>query len=598
MLPVEQPFKVYTDRDGDPLDGGYIYFGQPGQNPITAPVTVYWDAAGTQPAVQPLRTTNGYIMRSGTPANVFFDGSYSELVQDSKQRQVFYARTSDDFSIATTVQNFIVNLAESTGSSLIGFIQAGVGAVKRALQDKLRERISVLDFGADPTGEQNSTAAFLACRTQCLATNSVMEVPSGTYLINAGTNFAATGFHMVGKGAAPTLQLVGAGLGFVLDAGDAGVHMERMRMKNFKIVGNPNITHAFYSRGIVRSRFSDFDVRECSGSAFNLIFSVSNLYTNMVYSASTSATKPARGFILADSGTGFYCADNTFINCIAEDAIGMIGVLLFSGSGNTFVGGTFEACAKGIVIFAGCRRNAFKGVWMEMNATSDLENDGVLNSFDDCFFGSGSASPNVIIGSGQGTQFRGGYIRTANLQSTSSGTAFFGCGFDENLTGTLGITGPGSYKAVGLQKVNGTGDIVGVMPDMVGEDGSWVPGFAGDATAGAPTYSSRSGRLYNIGKMFYFEATMVVTSIGGAAGNMLLTGFPMAPGGDVTISHIFTSNTGVTFTGTRNRLTAQISPGANYATLIQSMDGSVEATMPAGQIGPGTYSIAGWFIAA
>jgi hypothetical protein len=146
MLPVESPFKTYTGTDGKPLDGGYVYFGQANQNPITSPVTVYWDAAGTQPAAQPLRTVNGYIMRAGTPANVFFNGSYSELVQDSKQRQVFYARTSDDFSIATVVSNFISSLASSVGSSLIGFIQAGANALLRTVQAKLRETVSTADY--------------------------------------------------------------------------------------------------------------------------------------------------------------------------------------------------------------------------------------------------------------------------------------------------------------------------------------------------------------------------------------------------------------------------------------------------------------------
>lgn len=121
MLPVEQPFKTYIGLDGKPLDGGYIYFGQPGQNPITAPVTVYWDAAGTQPAFQPLRTINGYIVnKAGAPANIFYGGAYSELVLDKHERQVFYARTSDEFSIATAVLSFISNLAASTGGSLIG----------------------------------------------------------------------------------------------------------------------------------------------------------------------------------------------------------------------------------------------------------------------------------------------------------------------------------------------------------------------------------------------------------------------------------------------------------------------------------------------
>jgi hypothetical protein len=70
-----------------------------------------WDAAGTIPAAQPLRTVNGYIVNAGGPANVFFDGAYSELVQDSNGRQVFFARTAASFSVAIAVSAFIAGLA-------------------------------------------------------------------------------------------------------------------------------------------------------------------------------------------------------------------------------------------------------------------------------------------------------------------------------------------------------------------------------------------------------------------------------------------------------------------------------------------------------
>jgi hypothetical protein len=190
MLPVESPFKTYTGTDGKPLDGGYVYFGQANQNPITAPVTVYWDAAGTQPAAQPLRTVNGYIVRSGTPANVFFTGSYSELVQDSKRKQVFYARTSDDFSIATVVSNFISSLASSTGSSLIGFIQAGVGPVLRTVQDKLRDlRASVKDFGAVVNGVTNDATAIM----KTITARTQLQLGRGSSAVSSTiTTFAGT----------------------------------------------------------------------------------------------------------------------------------------------------------------------------------------------------------------------------------------------------------------------------------------------------------------------------------------------------------------------------------------------------------------------
>lgn len=67
--------------------------------------------------------------------------------------------------------------------------QGGTGAVNRAINEKLAETISVLDYGADPTGVTDSTAAF----TACLAAVSNIGVagggvkilfPKGTYLGN------------------------------------------------------------------------------------------------------------------------------------------------------------------------------------------------------------------------------------------------------------------------------------------------------------------------------------------------------------------------------------------------------------------------------
>lgn len=137
MLPVESPIKTYTGLDGKPLANGFVFFGVPNLNPITSPVTVYWDAAGTQPAAQPLRTINGYIVRAGVPANVFCDGAYSELVQDSKHRQVFYARSSDEFSVSGILQLLIENLASPAGASNVNWKRTAVNAVTSSLGKRL-----------------------------------------------------------------------------------------------------------------------------------------------------------------------------------------------------------------------------------------------------------------------------------------------------------------------------------------------------------------------------------------------------------------------------------------------------------------------------
>lgn len=190
MLPVEQPFKTYTGLDGKPLDNGYVYFGLPDQDPTTHPVTVYWDAAGTLPAAQPLRTLSGYIMNGGSPANVFFDDSYSVLVKDAKGRQVFYANSSDDFSIATVVANFLTTLASSGGASKIGFKMAGAGSVDRTVEQKLRESsVSLADKGASLDSLDNSAALLKAVNS-----GASVYVPDGNWKVASGTPLPAGAF--------------------------------------------------------------------------------------------------------------------------------------------------------------------------------------------------------------------------------------------------------------------------------------------------------------------------------------------------------------------------------------------------------------------
>lgn len=79
---VTMPFQVFKDNDGNPLESGYVYIGQENLNPITTPISVYWDEALTIPAAQPLRTTNGFLSRNGKAANIFAAQKYSIMVKD------------------------------------------------------------------------------------------------------------------------------------------------------------------------------------------------------------------------------------------------------------------------------------------------------------------------------------------------------------------------------------------------------------------------------------------------------------------------------------------------------------------------------------
>jgi len=96
-IEIEPPFPAFADRDGQPLENGYINVGTVNLNPITNPIDVYWDAAQTIPAAQPIRTLAGYPVFMGTPARFFVDEDYSIQVKDKNGSVVYTSLNGNAF---------------------------------------------------------------------------------------------------------------------------------------------------------------------------------------------------------------------------------------------------------------------------------------------------------------------------------------------------------------------------------------------------------------------------------------------------------------------------------------------------------------------
>jgi hypothetical protein len=70
---------------------------------------------------------------------------------------------------------------DTTLTGNISYTQGGTGSVSRTVTSKLQESVSVKDFGADPTGVADSTAAIQNC------INAVQTAGGGTILLSPGT---------------------------------------------------------------------------------------------------------------------------------------------------------------------------------------------------------------------------------------------------------------------------------------------------------------------------------------------------------------------------------------------------------------------------
>jgi hypothetical protein len=196
-LSIQVPYPVFYDRDGQPIDNGNIYIGVANLDPVTNPIQVYYDAALTITASQPLKTSNGYIYRNGTPTQLYVNaGNFSITVRNSDDTLVYNFPDGSGIGAGASSIAFtgfkgqvgtVADLADADGSDWIGFTPSGSGAVARSSQDKNRDTVSVKDFGAVGNGIANDSAAFTAAS----ATGKKVLVPAGDYLIGTSISVAS-----------------------------------------------------------------------------------------------------------------------------------------------------------------------------------------------------------------------------------------------------------------------------------------------------------------------------------------------------------------------------------------------------------------------
>jgi hypothetical protein len=102
VLSIQPPYPAFAGADGQPLENGYIWIGTANLSPQTNPINVYWDAALTIPAAQPIRTLNGYPSYQGTPSRFYVGSDYSIQVLNSKG-SVVYTSLNDNLSGLGTI---------------------------------------------------------------------------------------------------------------------------------------------------------------------------------------------------------------------------------------------------------------------------------------------------------------------------------------------------------------------------------------------------------------------------------------------------------------------------------------------------------------
>lgn len=171
----------------------------------------------------------------GTPANVVDAGApvnsqaaaEAGLVNTGRMTPLRTAQAIAALGVSQDV------LASPTGGEMVGYKQSGVGAIDRDITAKGREIVSVLDFGADPTGASASTAAI-----QAAIDTDAKEIffPKGVYLhgnLNCNNQYQ----RFVGPGA----QLVRNANSTTITVSARGNQFHGIRFSGGSFTGN-NIT--------------------------------------------------------------------------------------------------------------------------------------------------------------------------------------------------------------------------------------------------------------------------------------------------------------------------------------------------------------------
>lgn len=262
---------------------------------------------------------------------------------------------------------------------------------------------NVLDFGADPTGDTDSTAAIQAA----IAASLNVYFPEGTYLISS-TLVIRSQAYWRGEGNV-FIDKVGTGAA-INDT--TGVNNDGWIIENLTVRGSiqPTVLAGSLGIGMGRSRravLRDVNVQYfATGVALDhpdpAIGNYYNYLENVrVYGATTQAeaiSKNVRGFVIGDSVNAYGANANNFVSC---DVYGYnnVGVYVYSSVGSSFKQGHVELSENALILTNYASNNNFEiyceastamgyadplsetnNIWMYRDGSAAIFDDGGYNS--------------------------------------------------------------------------------------------------------------------------------------------------------------------------------------------------------------------------
>ena len=313
---------------------------------------------------------------------------------------------------------------------------------------------NVLRYGADPTGDDDSSAAFLDARKVATRTQGELLIPGGRYRSDATLEW---GFESLSVRAAGdvTITFTKPGRCITIDGGEKGRGIYGVQIEGkIRVVGNAGTTDAWFVRACHHSKLQ-LRAGDCA-TALRTQWCVLTHFeiTCSVNEGAFTRLTPSAGIVADQRDRGETTASCTF-NVPTLEGIAGIGIDLQATLQCAFIGGSSEGNRVGVrQANANNVGNTLVGMDFEANKTQDLVVTGGsnltcinINSL------SNVRTANIELEGGDNTTFVGGFLRWIEVHASASGTALFATQVAD--ARGVGIQGLGKAATFGVQKVDG-----------------------------------------------------------------------------------------------------------------------------------------------
>ncbi|WLW64534.1 hypothetical protein RA224_14190 [Achromobacter aegrifaciens] len=294
--------------------------------------------------------------------------------------------------------------------------------------------ISVCDFGVIGDGARDNAAALTKLRAWVAAktaSGNVVQVtwPAGRYVYSQGPNWAIPGLRMIAEGEVWLIN-TGTDTSFLCDGSYIAGGVRGMSIEgDFRVFPNAGSAIGVLIKSVHVSEIQI--VSRGAGNGYSAIYISGCVCTLFKLRASGNDggwyNPPTHCLYITQHEPGGQTSYCTFLNPVLEGA--PIGVLLDGAMGNTFIGGTMEACPNiGAQLTLNAIQNKFFSIDFEENGNHDILCEGSNNEFISC-----DTLKKISIAAGSDNQVVAGLHQTIEVLAPASRTLL--SGFKYNRTG-------------------------------------------------------------------------------------------------------------------------------------------------------------------